>query len=242
MQSFAEAEYSDGVYQEYIRARELKYVTFRARLALIQRYVSSGRLLDVGCACGYLVDAALQAGYDAYGIEFSAAAINQASPEARQRILLGNIDQLKVETLGQFDVITAFDIIEHSLVPLQFLSQLRTLLRPGGCLVLTTPDTRHILRFLMGERWPMLQPLQHTFLFSRQSLRLAVEQVGLQLASVRRATKCLTMDYLAGQIEDHNPSLHRVYRILSPLIPQVMRRHPFQVNIGEMLAVAIKPE
>jgi hypothetical protein len=38
-----------------MRARELKYVTFRARLALIQRYVSSGCLLDVGCACGYLI-------------------------------------------------------------------------------------------------------------------------------------------------------------------------------------------
>jgi hypothetical protein len=78
-------------------------------------------------------------------------------------------------------------------------------------------------------------------LFSRQSLRLALEQVGLQVASLRRATKCLTMDYLAGQIEDHNPSLYRLCRMLSPCIPQAIRWHPFQVNIGETLAVATKP-
>lgn len=241
MHGLCEAEYSEGVYRQYVRARELKYATFRARLSLIRRYAPSGRLLDVGCACGYLIDVALEAGYDAYGIEFSTAAIGQASPEARRRIFQGSIDQVKVETLEPFDVITAFDIVEHSLFPLQFLIRLHALLRPGGCLVLTTPDTRHVLRFLMGKRWPMLQPLQHTFLFSRQSLRLALERVGLRVATLRRATKFLTLDYLAGQIEDHNPSLYRAYRTLSRFMPLAIRRYPFEVNIGEMLAVAVNP-
>jgi len=240
MQGFAEAEYSGGVYQEYVRARELKYATFRTRVALIRHHALSGRLLDVGCACGYFIDVALQAGYDAYGIEFSAEAISQASSEARRRIFQGNVDQLQAGPGEQFDIITAFDIIEHSLAPLQLLSQLYTLLRPGGCLVLTTPDSRHVLRFLMGERWPMLQPLQHIFLFSRQSLRLALEQVGLRVVTMQRATKCLTLDYLAGQIEDHNSSLHRVYCTLSHFLPRTIRLRPFQVNIGEMLVLAVK--
>ncbi len=241
MRAFADAEYSSGVYQEYVRARELKYATFRDRVALIKQYASGGRLLDVGCACGYFIDVALEAGYDAYGVEFSTAAISQASPEARRRIIQGNIDQMKVETVEQFDVITAFDIIEHSLDPLKFLLQLHSLLCPGGCLMATTPDARHLLRFLMGERWPMLQSLQHTFLFSRRSLRLALERSGLRVATLRHATKCLTIDYLAGQIEAHNPGLHRVYRALSPLIPHALRQHPFEMKIGEMLAVAVRP-
>ena len=68
-------------------------------------------------------------------------------------------------------------------------------------MVLTTPDTRHAFRFLMGARWPMLQPEQHTFLFSRRSLRLALEKVGFEEVVVRRATKSSTLEYLARQIE-----------------------------------------
>src|SRR5438876_9363 len=81
---------------------------------------------------------------------------------ARPRILEGNVDELDLTTLGAFDVVTAFDIVEHSLEPLKFLARLHDLLRVGGWLALTTPDAGHGLRYVMGKRWPMLQPLQHT--------------------------------------------------------------------------------
>lgn len=241
MQKFVDAEYSSGVYQEYVQVRELKYATFRRRLALIRPRVPGGRLLDVGCACGYLIDVALEAGYDAYGVEFSAAAAAQASSRAQPRIVVANVDRITAEGLGEFDVITAFDIIEHSLDPLNFLADLRALLRPGGLLVLTTPDSRHALRFVMGARWPMLQPLQHTFLFSRTGIRLALARAGLTPGDVLPATKCLTLDYLAGQIEGHNPALHQLYRALSPVIPGALRHYRFNVNIGELLMLAVKP-
>jgi SAM-dependent methyltransferase len=243
MRAFADAEYQGGVYRAYVQARELKYATFRGRMAAIGRHAPTGsgtprRLLDVGCACGYLVDVALAHGYDAHGIEFAGAAIEQASPAARPRIVQGNVDRLTAADLGRFDVVTAFDIVEHSLDPRGFLAHLHTLLRPGGLLVLTTPDTRHALRYLMGARWPMLQPLQHTFLFDRRSMRLLLERTGFALEAAGRATKCLTLEYLAGQIESHNPRLHRLYRALSRLLPGPLRRRAVSVNIGEMLVLA----
>ena len=51
MREFADAEYSGGVYRDYVAARELKCRTFRDRLASIQGV--GQRLLDVGCACGF---------------------------------------------------------------------------------------------------------------------------------------------------------------------------------------------
>jgi hypothetical protein len=59
-----------------------------------------------------------------------------------------------------------FDIVEPSLDLLALLVQLCGLLRPGGLLVLTTLDSRHVLRFLLSRRLPMLKPLEHTFLLS----------------------------------------------------------------------------
>ena len=145
------------------------------------------------------------------------------------------------QRLGEFDIITAFDIIEHTRDPVAFLGELRELLRPGGSLLLTTPDVLHPLRWLMGARWPMLQPLQHTFLFSRLSMRMALERAGFTLARIDRATKCLTPEYLASQIEGHNPRLWRLYRALSRVIPQRIRHRAVNVNIGEMLVLARRP-
>ena len=238
MQRFADGEYTGGVYQEYVRARDLKYATFERRLAAVRRYAPGGRLLDVGCACGYLVDVALAAGYDAHGVEFSPAAIAQASARARPRILEGNVDELDLTTLGAFDVVTAFDIVEHSLEPLKFLARLHDLLRVGGWLALTTPDAGHGLRYVMGKRWPMLQPLQHTFVFSQKSLRTALKRAGLEPHAAEPARKCVTIDYLARQIASHNPALHAIYRGMAPLLPAALRRHAFQVNIGEMMVLA----
>lgn len=241
MRKFAEGEYAGGVYQEYVRARELKYATFRERLALLRTRLPTGRLLDVGCACGYLLDVALEAGYDAYGIEFATAAAAQAPERVRPRITVGDADSAGRVALGTFDVITAFDILEHLHDPLRFLADLRVVLRRGGLLMLTTPDSRHPLRFLMRARWPMLQPLQHTFLFSRRSMGLALERAGFQVAAIRSATKSLTLDYLAGQIAEHNPAVHRVYRRVAPAIPRALRHRVFRVHIGEMLVVAVNP-
>ena len=168
MHGFADSEYSGGAYEEYARARDLKMATFRDRCRIIRGFAPSGRLLDVGAACGFMIDVGLEEGYDAHGIEFSSAAIVQASDAARPRIIEASIDSLDTAALGRFDLITAFDIVEHSLAPLEFLQSLTKLVRPGGVIVLSTPDVDHVLRHIMRSRWPHLQPLQHTYLFSRQ--------------------------------------------------------------------------
>jgi uncharacterized protein (DUF2236 family) len=84
----------------------------------------------------------------------------------------------------------------------------------------------------------MLQPFQHTVLFSRQSLRLALAQAGYVGAQLGPARKVLTLDYLVEQIRIHNRSLAGLYRLASPLLPRRVREAPLGLNIGEMMAVA----
>ena len=85
MREFAEAEYSDGVYRDYVAARELKCGTFRERLALIHGACGDD-CSSRGPRVRVSVDVALQAGYDATGVEFSGQAIALASREARPRL------------------------------------------------------------------------------------------------------------------------------------------------------------
>jgi 2-polyprenyl-3-methyl-5-hydroxy-6-metoxy-1,4-benzoquinol methylase len=135
--SYAEAEYQGGLYSEYVRAREMKLEHFRRRLALVQRHHAPGRLLDVGCSCGYFMEVAAAAGFDVQGLEFSASAIAAAEPVLRPKIRRASVEDLTESRDGRFDVITAFDIIEHLNAPIEFLTRARRLLSADGCLVVS---------------------------------------------------------------------------------------------------------
>jgi SAM-dependent methyltransferase len=242
MVGYADTQYREGVYRDYVRAREMKHAHFRHRLAEFDtRFPPPGRMLDLGCSCGYFLDVALERGYDAYGVEFSEEAIAAAQPGTRQRIRRGNVNEAESDHPSEYDVVTAFDIIEHLEDPVAFLEEIAGMLSPGGGVVISTPDTRHVLRYLMGRRWPMLQPMQHTTLMSRLGLRVALERAGFGEVAVATARKTLTLEYLFEQVRDHNPALHAAYSVTRRMVPARVRSHPLRINIGELLAVAVKP-
>jgi 2-polyprenyl-3-methyl-5-hydroxy-6-metoxy-1,4-benzoquinol methylase len=239
---YADTQYREGVYRDYVRAREMKHQHFRARLGeFTTRFPPPGRLLDLGCSCGYFLDVALERGYDAYGVEFSEEAIAAAQPATRQRIRRANVNDAGGDHPHEYDVVTAFDIIEHVEDPIAFLVEIAGMLVPGGGVVLSTPDTGHGLRYVMGARWPMLQPMQHTTLMSRLGLRIALERAGFQQVVVTTARKTLTLEYLVEQLRDHNPALHAAYAMTRRIVPGAVRTHPLRINIGEQMAVAVKP-
>ena len=163
----------------------------------------------MGCAAGFFIEAALDAGFDPIGIELSPTAIELARPEVRARITCGDVNVLLATDPRQFDVVTAFDIIEHTQDPAAFLDDIGRVLASGGLLVVSTPDTGHWLRRVMGDRWPMLQPFQHTFLFSQKAMRALLLEHGYEPLVIESARKVLTVDYLFGQLRQTNPMLSR---------------------------------
>jgi len=238
MRAYVDAEYAGGVYNDYVAAAQLKSLTFDARMATIRERVGLGRLLDVGASCGFLVEAALRSGYDAYGVELSAEAIAKAPPAIRQRLTLGDVNSLDLQAQATFDVVTAFDLIEHVFDPKEFLTSLHRVVKPGGWIVITTPDVGHVLRYVLRARWPMFQPMQHTVLFARRGLRLALSAAGFDDIVITAAHKTLTADYLAGQVEMYLPAIVSGYRTASRALPESLRTRPVSVNIGEIMAFA----
>src|SRR5437764_599946 len=148
MIEYVNEEYQDGHYGEYVAAREMKIDHFRWRMKTIKPYLKPGRLLDVGCSCGYFLEVAAGEGYDVHGLEFSASAIAAANAALQLRISRESIDRLKTEHRGSFQVVTAFDLIEHLDQPKDFLRKTWGLLSKGGALAISTPDAQHFLRYL----------------------------------------------------------------------------------------------
>ena len=158
------------------------------------------------------MEVAAQHGFDVSGLEFSQSAVAAAVPH----ISIGfNRRALKRSvTISAFDVVTAFDLIEHVHDPVKFARNAGEILKPGGILALSTPDACHVLRSLMGSHWPMLQPMQHLSIFSYRSLGYVMEKAGLRVIAARPAFKTITIGYLVDQLRTLTPSLHSGLKLI----------------------------
>ena len=137
----------------------------------------TNRWLDVGCGAGALLLACHKHGWDATGTEISARpveALRARGLDAR----LGNVDSLDLPA-ATFDVVSMVEVIEHVPEPRRLLEAVGVLLRPGGTLYVTTPNSRGLSARLLGLRWSVVSPPEHLQLFSRQGLRMAVEGAGM---------------------------------------------------------------
>ncbi|GAB4250768.1 MAG: hypothetical protein Kow00109_26630 [Acidobacteriota bacterium] len=113
-------------------------------LDLIQYFQPRGTFLDLGCAYGYLVAAARERGYEAYGLDVSDYALRQA-PAGRRWCVQGDLTGLPWPPESA-DVVCLFDVLEHLPDPVAALRECRRVLKPDGLMVLTTPDPLHFDR------------------------------------------------------------------------------------------------
>jgi 2-polyprenyl-3-methyl-5-hydroxy-6-metoxy-1,4-benzoquinol methylase len=80
-----------------------------------------------------------------------------------------------------FDVVTCYAVIEHVRDPLEFVSAMKRKLRPGGKLMILTPNYRSLYRKLAGASWVWLIPPVHLQYFGSSSLAKLLEQSGMEI-------------------------------------------------------------
>jgi SAM-dependent methyltransferase len=132
--------YNSEYYSERIRKSKkhmMKYLKFL-------RKGSSLKMLDVGCGEGEYVKDAIEEGINAYGIDISTYALENALAEVKDRITFGSITGIPFAD-EEFDIMTAFDVIEH-IHPkdtLNAVAELRRVLKPDGIVIITTPSSSY---------------------------------------------------------------------------------------------------
>lgn len=242
MEAFNQQEYESGNYRDYIEAEQLKKQTGRLRLNHIEKYAGvGGRLLDIGCSAGFFLEVAQERGFEVHGVELSSHAINKAKSGIGEKIFHADANEHVREHGPIYDLVTAFDVIEHTQNPISFLSDVYSALKPGGVVAITTPDTDHFLRYLMGRYWSMLQPMQHTFLLSKRSTKTLLQQAGFSDIVFFPVKKTLTIKYLLGQLSQTNPAITWFFDRFGWLIPSSIGDRAMDMDIGEFLAIARKP-
>jgi SAM-dependent methyltransferase len=218
----------------YLAEKDNRYLTFRRALRFLGP-ATGQRLLDVGAYCGFFVDVARRAGFDAEGIELSRWAVAHARglglPVHNETI------EERARSGARYDILTLWDVIEHLRDPRRELEHAHRLLERGGRLYVSTVDARSLAARALGARWPWLMEM-HVIYFDRSTLPALLEETGFRTLRRTTYTHTVSAGYLVRKAAASFPPLAPALSALRRLVPA---RLPVPVNLGDnMLVVAEK--
>jgi SAM-dependent methyltransferase len=184
----------DG-YADYLGSEKTLRAEFdRTARHLLAHRPEAGRLLEVGCAYGFFLDAASR--FTCTGVEISDA----ARARCRQRGLAVFPSVAEAAGRGPFDVGVMLDCIEHLADPAEMVADVHRVLAPGGLLLVTTGDWGSWLARATGRHWRLMTPPQHLFYFSRVTLPALLERLGFTVVRCDRPWKFVPLGLAAYQV------------------------------------------
>ncbi len=235
-----ESQYRDDMSspsEYYARSADEDRVTFRRRLRLLAAFrPRRGRLLDVGCSVGTLMNEARRLGWDVTGIE----------PNPRAAGLAGRSDLSVVEGFFEpdeiekpdtgYDCVVLSDVLEHLPDPARALRLVHSILAPGGMVMASTPN----MQSLWCRRF-QLKPGEHLFLFNSGNLRMIFESIGFTICHLTSTSRRRALSRLEFSTTRLPSSLQILLGILGRLrLDGPLSRLMEEVFRDELLVIARK--
>jgi len=149
-------------------------------LSRLGSYLRPGRLLDVGCAMGHFMVEARNAGWQVHGVECSQFAAQYGRQRWDLRIQSAcTLDDVALPP-SHFDACVLIEVAEHLPVPLRAFEQVLRFLKPGGVVIVTTPNFASYRSLLMREQWAAVIPSGHLYYFTARSLTDLLTAAGFE--------------------------------------------------------------
>jgi len=216
----------DPLYDQEAEGRTQNFLPILDRLDALRP--ERGRLFDVGAATGILCDAARRRGWDVDGVDPSAWAVRFASEKHGIVLREGGFEDIAIPA-GSFQAVTMVDFIEHTPRPAAAAARAFSILAPGGILCLVTPDIHSRLARLAGRRWWHLRP-GHVAYFSKESLRVLLEEAGFRILDHRRYAWTFSLHYLVSRLKP--------LRIFTRAeASSFLRRIPIKLSLGDSFEI-----
>ena len=193
--SLAQA-YAAAGYDTDAEARHAADSYADALLARLDSLPDRASALEIGTGNGALLERLRQLGFaELVGIEPSLEAARSASAAIRPSIRVESFDAGSLPA-AHFTLVVLNQTIEHVPAPLELLRAARTLLKPGGLLMLVSHNYRHWLMRFLGARSPIID-IEHLQIFSPVSLAAALGRAGFQNPDIRPFANNYPLHYWA---------------------------------------------
>lgn len=194
-------------YSNYLKDEPNIRRTARRRLQQLEKFISRGKLLDVGCATGFFLDEAVKQGWNGEGLDVSSFGVRYAREHFDLTAHHGTLTELDFES-GAYDLVTMWDVIEHVPDPTAYVRRAAELLRSGGVISLATPDIDSLPARLAGRRWVGFKlSEEHVYYFSVRTLTRMLNAAGFEVVSVRHIGKYVPFSLFRDRLGMYFPWL-----------------------------------
>jgi len=178
---------------------------------LLEKHTRGRRLLDIGSGPGYYLDAGQRRGWETFGIEPAAAAVDYS--RARGHKIVHDVFSRESSVgLGVFDAVVLSLVLEHVPNPATLLDEVSVVLKPGGIIMIIVPNDYNPLQMLLvrdhGFKPWWVVPAHHINYFSIESLKHFVASRGFLLNELE-TTYPMEQFILSGQNYVGNPEVGR---------------------------------
>lgn len=173
---YSNDEYLDKSIDSYDKTRKYRIKRFGVeRIKILKKYKKKGSLLDFGCGTGWFLEEAKKH-YEVMGVEYSDTLRNWLKKKL-------NISSFKkIQNINKrFDLITAFDVIEHVPSPIEFLKELKKKIKKNGIILIYTPNIDSLGFSYLKEKNNLLCPPHHLFYFNKKSFEFLCKKVNMKI-------------------------------------------------------------
>lgn len=202
-EEYFEKDYGGGVNVNYKESYFFNLKKYKEIINRIKKYKKDGYLLEIGCAGGYFLKTAQEAGFKVEGIEVSSHLADFGRKELKLDIKTGKIEDFDLPK-NFYDVIYLGDVLEHIYSINDFMQKVNRILKPDGLLYIDLPATYN---------YTLLGLLMSPFIFLK-NLSLSKKYF---LFKERRIKK------------PKNPPYH-LYEFIPNSVKVLIKKHGFQIT------------
>jgi SAM-dependent methyltransferase len=162
--------------------KSARFFTLRGKLRIVERNSTGKKILDIGCGTGEFLHYFRQKGYDCQGVEPNPGAREYASKTyslpVRERF------EFRVDEEANFDCVTLWHVLEHMHDPAETLSRLRSVVKPGGTLVIALPNPDSWDAKFYKEFWAAYDLPRHLFHFRPENFIMLATKYHFELTQI----------------------------------------------------------
>jgi len=230
--------YRGGTDENFVSQVAFRERTFRGCLRKLESVTkpTGRRVLDVGAAGGSFLAMAREKGYEPLGCEPSTWMCGFARERYGLLLHPGTLFDMPVPR-GSIDLVTLWDVIEHTPDPRAVLQRAHELLTPDGVLVMSWPDYASLAARLLGRRWPFLLTI-HLYYFTPATMTSLLGRTGFEPLDYRLHVQTLELGYVAMRAAPYLGPLGGVLR--GTVRALRLDRLPLAYWVGQTMVVAKK--
>lgn len=153
----------------------------RFKIGMVEKFIKTGSLLEVGPAFGVFACQAKDAGFDVDVIEMDERCCEFLKNEVGVNAVKSDEPHKIVGSMKKHDVIAMWHVLEHLANPWECLEAMAGNLKSGGVFVIATPNPESFQLSVLGKHWPHVDAPRHLNLMPQQNLSIYLKRFGLEL-------------------------------------------------------------